>query len=277
MWLTVTSSFLLVLLPHTFQPTPTKSGRVESSERGGEIIQETITSNVSDDLITLEFQRTDGTLITQLIDFRNEVKILKTLVLGEEERGQSQYQVMCFVTKLQKGDFISADAMAKLRQKNPSTIRVPEEEKPKDYFTMSAWVNLNRSVPISRHLYGLCAEAFNSTYVRDVDLRAWSELPGSSISSLESAVEVFPDTSSSHCSEVSSLWAPCKCSLVVCIGWYPCGLKYCKGKIDQSLIAGGGGPAALNPTNYRCGIKTCRKCSQFIYYVRQKQHCLWDE
>jgi hypothetical protein len=44
------------------------------------------------------------------------VQILKALVLGEEERGQSQYQVMCFVTKLQKGDFISSSAMAKLRQ-----------------------------------------------------------------------------------------------------------------------------------------------------------------
>jgi Transcriptional regulator, Out at first len=42
--------------------------------------------------------------------------VLKALVLGEEERGQSQYQVMCFVTKFQKGDFISSDAMAKLRQ-----------------------------------------------------------------------------------------------------------------------------------------------------------------
>lgn len=42
--------------------------------------------------------------------------MLKALVLGEEERGQSQYQVMCFVTKFQKGDFISSDAMAKLRQ-----------------------------------------------------------------------------------------------------------------------------------------------------------------
>lgn len=37
------------------------------------MVQETITSNVSDDLITLEFQRTDGTLITQLIDFRNVI------------------------------------------------------------------------------------------------------------------------------------------------------------------------------------------------------------
>lgn len=56
----------------------------------------------------------------------------------------------------------------------------------------------------------------------------------------------------------------------MCIGWYPCGLKYCKGKPV------GGGDSAQT-TTYRCGIKTCRKCSQFTYYVRQKQHCLWDE
>lgn len=35
------------------------------------MIQESITSNIGEDLITLEFQKTDGTLITQLIDFRN--------------------------------------------------------------------------------------------------------------------------------------------------------------------------------------------------------------
>lgn len=45
-----------------------------------------------------------------------EVQILKALVLGEEERGQSTYQVMCFVTRFLKTDFISSDAMAKLRQ-----------------------------------------------------------------------------------------------------------------------------------------------------------------
>lgn len=39
--------------------------------QGGEVVQETITSNIHDDIITLEFQRTDGTLITQLIDFRS--------------------------------------------------------------------------------------------------------------------------------------------------------------------------------------------------------------
>lgn len=35
------------------------------------MVQETITSNIHDDIITLEFQRNDGTLITQLIDFRS--------------------------------------------------------------------------------------------------------------------------------------------------------------------------------------------------------------
>jgi len=107
-----------------------------------------------------------------------EVQILKALVLGEEERGQSQYQVMCFATKFNKGDFISSAAMAKLRQKNPHTIRTPEEDKGRETFTMSSWVQLNRSLPITRHLQGLCAEAMDATYVRDVDLKAWAELPG---------------------------------------------------------------------------------------------------
>ncbi|XP_061392392.1 out at first protein [Musca vetustissima] len=244
---------------------------INVQNQGGEVIQESITSNVSEDLITLEFQKSDGTLITQVIDFRNEVRILKALVLGEEERGQNLYQVMCFVTKFNKGDFISSDAMAKLRQKNPSTIRTPEEDKGKDTFTMTSWVHLNRSQPISRHLVTLCNEALDATYVRDVDLKAWSELPGSSISSLEAATEKFPDTLSSRCNEVSSLWAPCICTLETCIGWYPCGLKYCKGK------NGGDNSAAAAASNYRCGIKTCRKCSLFSYYVRQKQQCLWDE
>lgn len=99
-------------------------------------------------------------------------------MLGEEERGQSQYQVMCFATKFNKGDFISSDAMAKLRQKNPHTIRTPEEDKGRETYTMSSWVQLNRSLSITRHLQSLCAEATDATYVRDVDLKAWAELPG---------------------------------------------------------------------------------------------------
>lgn len=39
--------------------------------QGGDVFPETIISNVTEDIITLEFQRSDGTLVTQLIDFRN--------------------------------------------------------------------------------------------------------------------------------------------------------------------------------------------------------------
>lgn len=44
------------------------------------MIQETITSDINDDLIILEFQKTDGTLITQLLDFRN-VSYNKILIM----------------------------------------------------------------------------------------------------------------------------------------------------------------------------------------------------
>lgn len=39
--------------------------------QGGDVVQENIFANVTDDTVTLEFQRSDGTLVTQLIDFRN--------------------------------------------------------------------------------------------------------------------------------------------------------------------------------------------------------------
>jgi Transcriptional regulator, Out at first len=72
------------------------------------------------------------------------VQILKALVLGEEERGQSQYQVMCFVTKLQKGDFISSSAMAKLRQVNTLYILFFFLPSPYLLATVSHFTNLFR-------------------------------------------------------------------------------------------------------------------------------------
>lgn len=44
-------------------------------------MQETIAANVSEDTVTLEFQRSDGTLVTQLIDFRN-VRMVSVFLFG---------------------------------------------------------------------------------------------------------------------------------------------------------------------------------------------------
>lgn len=38
------------------------------------------------------------------------------IVLGEMERGESPYHASCFVSKFSEGEFISSDAMSKLRQ-----------------------------------------------------------------------------------------------------------------------------------------------------------------
>ena len=47
---------------------------------------------------------------------------------------------------------------------------------------------------------------------------------------------------------------------------YPCGLKFCHGK-----------DAKGGAVSYRCGIKTCKKCRIFDYFVKQKMECLWDQ
>ncbi|PRD29669.1 UNVERIFIED_CONTAM: oaf [Trichonephila clavipes] len=44
---------------------------INVKNQGGDIVQESITSNITDDTITLEFQRPEGTLITQFVDFRS--------------------------------------------------------------------------------------------------------------------------------------------------------------------------------------------------------------
>lgn len=251
--------------------------------QGGDVVQETIFANVSEDTVTLEFQRSDGTLITQLIDFTKDVQILKALVLGEEERGQSQYQVMCFVCHFHKGDFISTDAMAKLRQKNPGTVRTPEEDRGHENYTMDYFVDLSKSAVLSKHIAGMCSEASDATYTRHSDIELWGTLPGASESSLLRAVRKFPtvepkltnyipvlptdEDNLANCADVQDMLSPCRCHLELCIGWYPCGLKYCKGR----------GETKNSVMTYRCGIKTCKKNYLFTYFVAQKQMCLWDE
>lgn len=47
------------------------------------MLQETISSNVTDDTVTLEYQNSDGTLITQFIDFKR-VSYLFLFVICKE-------------------------------------------------------------------------------------------------------------------------------------------------------------------------------------------------
>lgn len=68
-------------------------------KKGGDVLQEVLASNVSEDVVELEYQRADGTIVTQLLDFRREVQIYRLLILAEEEQ-------VCFLTGLSNGIII---------------------------------------------------------------------------------------------------------------------------------------------------------------------------
>ncbi|KAK3885006.1 hypothetical protein Pcinc_010747 [Petrolisthes cinctipes] len=244
---------------------------VNVKTQGGEVFKETITANISDDSVLLEFPQSDGTYITQLIDFKQELQIFKVIVLGEEELGQSQYQVMCFVLRFFKNNFISSDAMSKLRQKNPGTVRVPEEDRGTEEVELDVSVDVSRAGILSPHLPRLCSLAPTATYASDRDIKLWAtqrrELDGD-WSLVSDVTHHLPTRGVARCGDSgrSDLSSPCVCHYQVCIAWYPCGLKYCKGR-DNSGKA----------VSYRCGIRTCRKCRNFSYFVAQQQLCLWDE
>ena len=51
-----------------------------------------------------------------VVFYLQEVQIFKTVILPEEELGQDNIQTFCFVVRFVKNEFISSDAMSKLRQ-----------------------------------------------------------------------------------------------------------------------------------------------------------------
>ena len=85
--------------------------------------------------------------------------------------------------------------------------------------------------------------------------------------------EMFPLTSRrtnlrgvDDCAQQRDVSRPCACSSDVCVGWYPCGLKFCKGADSTGKTV-----------NYRCGIKTCKMCHTFRFYTARKLNCMWND
>lgn len=54
---------------------------VNVKNKGGDIIKEIITGNTTSDVVELQFQNTDGTIINQFIDFKSVMSIFFGIVL----------------------------------------------------------------------------------------------------------------------------------------------------------------------------------------------------
>lgn len=232
----------------------------------GQVAEESLQADNERDCITLEFRKADGTFITYLADFKQEVKIFRILILGELERGQSQFQALCFITQLQNNEIIPSESMAKLRQKNPHTVRQAEDLRGFENLQMDVAVNFTKGIQLSAHIHNICSEAREAIYTRQEDVRAWLKkgVDGSMF-------EVLPQSSSSlpvlhPCKDCLHDWKACICSYRLSLEWIPCSLKYCKTRDSYGKT-----------TSYKCGIRSCQKGYIFHFYVTQKQLCLWDE
>lgn len=227
----------------------------------GQVAEESLQADSDHDSISLELRKPDGTLISFTADFKKYVKIFRALTLGELEKGQSQFQALCFVTRLHHHDIIPSEAMAKLRQKNPRAVRQAEEVRGLEHLHMDMAVNFSQGALLSPHLRNVCAEAADAIYTRQEDVRFWLEqgVDSSMFRTLPKDTEpLLP-----RCGQVGDRGAPCVCRYGLSLAWYPCMLKYCYSR-DR-------------PAPYKCGIRSCQKTYSFDFYMLQRQLCLWDE
>ncbi|KAJ1075664.1 hypothetical protein K5549_017706, partial [Capra hircus] len=197
-----------------------------------------------------------------------DVKIFRALILGELEKGQSQFQALCFVTRLHHNEIIPSEAMAKLRQKNPRAVRQAEEVRGPERMHMDIAVNFSQGALLSPHLRNVCAEAVDAIYTRQEDVRFWLE-QGESMKGIDSiSFPCFP-APPPHASVPScpaqEAPAPPDPRLLSQVWMAPCSrLSPRPGSSDR-------------PAPYKCGIRSCQKSYSFDFYVPQKQLCLWDE
>ncbi|XP_049633927.1 out at first protein homolog [Suncus etruscus] len=228
----------------------------------GQVTEETLQADSDADSISLELRKPDGALISFTADFKKEVKIFRALILGELEKGQSQFQALCFVTRLHRNDIIPSEAMAKLRQKNPRAVRQAEEVRAPEHLHMDMAVNFSRGALLSPHLRNVCAEAADAIYTRQEDVRFWLQ-QGVDGSVFQALPEVPQPLLAPRCGQVGDRGKACVCRFGLSLPWYPCVLKYCHSRDRASP--------------YKCGIRSCGKSYSFSFPALQRQLCLWDE
>lgn len=254
---------LTVRVQYGGQKAP-ETNTLESILPQGDVYEEVISGNSSTDTVTIEFKLPDGTIVTQLTDFRMQSQLVRVFLLGEEDLGEPRSQAFCFVSAF-TGDMIPPEAVMKLRQKNPWTIRVADEDRGQVDQESPLVLDSSaiRQSIVSSHLHSFCKDAKSTIFSSEHELfNILDSVNGPDFSSIsKSAVEDHVSLSRCHALPQTSK-GPCLCNLKICFDWYPCTLKYCKNSEGEG--------------EHRCGIKTCRKCTNYFFPAKSKKSCLWD-
>uniref|UniRef100_A0A674D087 Out at first protein homolog n=1 Tax=Salmo trutta TaxID=8032 RepID=A0A674D087_SALTR len=171
----------------------------------GQIAEEILVADSEKDSITVEFKQGDGTHITAVFDFKRDVRIVRALILGEPERGQNQYQVLCFISRLNHHQIIHTESMARHRQ-----VR---QRRGVEHIHMDMVVNMSRAGHLNTLIHNVCKEAHGGFYTRTGDTNHW----------LDEGIEAIE-------------FEPLYC---LRLGWLPCLLKYCRSRLG---VAGRANP-----------------------------------
>jgi len=255
--------FTLLLPPHASQLVINVSRGNEDSVP----YRQSLSGNTTAETVTIEFVTPAGTGVTHLTDFHTGVTVIVVTEPGEEDLGQARYQVLCFVSP-SPADLIPPEAVTKLRQKHPGTVRVAEEWRGSLVADHPIRIVPARASHLSRHLPALCKEARDTSFASTALLEAHRQ------GNLKRGVEQRDEKTwlrggeevnfegKPKCSEVEE-GVGCVCSVESCLQWFPCSLKYCRNTSGEG--------------EHRCGIRTCAKCTTLRYLATEKQLCTWDQ
>ncbi|XP_015756584.1 PREDICTED: out at first protein-like [Acropora digitifera] len=236
---------------------------VNIKAKDGDVVQKEFRADPEKDYVTIDFM-THGSRYklllfssTSVCCGNNKRKVFQVVVLGEIDKAESSYEAMCFVTGLEEEEFISSDSMSKLRQKNPKI------------YNLDTMINYYLQLKGKKYYIGVVMEilSYAKLIIEPCGLFLLENSTREDLDKLELAshdqsglIKVLK-----RCKETSELSAECVCRTEVCISWYPCQMKLCQGQDDNG-----------QPTEYRCGIKTCGKCHLFDFYVTERKQCFWD-
>jgi len=231
----------------------------------GENVKENVDANSTENWVSFSYQNEFESMVEYFLDFKNEMLINKVIKFGERDLYQKPYIAYCYISHFNADDYIPSDAMRKLRQKNPWTIRTAEENLGTDTAHMDIFLNMTRlgksELPYVRKL---CGSAL--VYASSQDLGKEKE---GDWSSLEHTGSVQSQTGLAACNLTAEVATArqaadaCVCRVQACLWWYPCGLKFCTEKDDTGKAI-----------SYRCGIKTCKRCRNNLFRVSYRSDCI---
>jgi len=253
------AGLLLLLLPLATAELVIKVSR---GEPGSNVVQQSLAGNTSADTVTVSFVTAAGVGVRQLTDFQAGLTVTVVTVPGEQELGQPLYQQFCFLAPA-AGDLISAEAVSKLRQKHPGSVRVAEESRGRVVVEHSLAVAPTRTASLSPHIPDLCREAATTTFATEMLVSQYVARAGNKPAWLLETKLRYGGLD--RCAGASlAAPAPCLCTIDSCLLWFPCSLKYCRNS------GGEGG-------EHRCGIRTCSKCTEIRFPAASRLACSWDE